>query len=213
MQIERDADRPAGGKDGAQPLDDLALGIGIVIDEHGAVQRQQQPIQPPGVAQALFHFAHQRIERGAHDRTAGPGMRGEQWNRLDAGFAEHVEESANLDAGGAVAGEHLRPTMHVDRAEGIEIRAEGDEGVGFLHEGADGDAHGFRSPPAAGWLVRTLRLAGWESTRAHGSSGVDVAGLREVDRTHCYPVSLTFQKAGGCAGVKFSRCVLMPYSS
>src|SRR5580693_5938686 len=76
-------------------------------------------------------------------------MCGEQWNRLDAGLAQHVEERGNLDARGAVTGEHLRPTMQVDRAEGVEIRAKWDEGVGFLHEGADGDAHVFLCPSAS----------------------------------------------------------------
>ena len=102
-------------------------------------------------------------------------MRGEQRHWLDVGFAEDVEERRDLDARGTVAGEHFRSAMQVDRAEGIEIGTEGNKGIGFLHEGADGDAHGLLSQG--------------------------------------YEVNETFQNAGGCAGVKFSRCVLMPYRS
>ena len=37
VQVERHADRQRGWKDGAHALDDLALGVGIVLDQHCAV--------------------------------------------------------------------------------------------------------------------------------------------------------------------------------
>ncbi len=96
------------GEDRAHAGDDLAVAVRLVFDDQRAVEGRSRPFDRQRGAQALFHFADQRIERRASHGATRRGVGGNQRHRRGpVRSREHREEARHLGAGITVAGEHL----------------------------------------------------------------------------------------------------------
>lgn len=104
------------------------------------MQGEKDGVDRAGGAQAVEEVVQQRVEAGAGEGAVGAGVAGEEGDGDGAGFAQDIEEGGDLDAGGAVGREEFLALVELDGVEGFQRGLEGDEGVGFLHQGADGDA-------------------------------------------------------------------------
>ena len=107
----RSSETPTGvpaGSCGANPGDDLAFRVRLVLDGHRTVQREQNAIDRTCSGQAVGHLFDQGIERCPAHRPARSGMTGEQRDGLGGRGLQHAEEARHLDAGRAEPVQHLR---------------------------------------------------------------------------------------------------------
>ena len=147
VQIERDADRDAGHGD-ADAFEEFAFGVGFVLQHHGAVQGQENAVErgfAVGGDQAVDQFAAEGFEGGARDRAAGEGGGGEGGDGGDVRFGEHREIARDFGAGVAEFGEDFGSAADVEMFEVCDLGGDREEGVGFLAQSADGDAHFYIS--------------------------------------------------------------------
>ena len=154
MQVQARDDRQAVADDGAQPLQQFALGIVMPFGDCRAVQVEVDRVEAVGrgVAQIRDDLAGDALERVGRDAVARHRAGPERRPQRPAAFLRRLGEPADRHAAAAHLVEHRRTARagRVARA-GLErspVGRRGREGVGLVVEAGDEDrdhGHALRS--------------------------------------------------------------------
>ncbi len=141
VEVEAGDDRDVGSHLGTDRGQDLAIRIRCIVQHHGAVQREQHAVHALGVGEPPQQVAEKLFEGRPGHRSGGHAVGGEQGHDLRLGLGQHVQEGAHF---GMAAAQDLQDFLAVEEgvaSEEGQVGALQDEGVRFLLELADGDAH------------------------------------------------------------------------
>ena len=116
-----------------------AFPVGVVLHHHGPVEGQEDPVDP---AQPADQVAGDGVEGLPGQRPRGDAVGGHGGDHLDARRAQDVQEAPDLHPGAPQPGRDLLVPEELVALEVGEVGPLEDEGVGLLHELADGDPHG-----------------------------------------------------------------------
>ena len=127
---------------GAHRLQQVALAVVDALDDHGAVQVEQDAVERPGGAQVGHEaVAGLRVEllRHAAGRRRRGGQRGHQRDAARGGAVDHA---AQAGPGAAVRLEDLAAVAEVARLELAAIGANRAERVGLVRDHRHEEPHG-----------------------------------------------------------------------
>ena len=115
----------------------------MIFSNRGPVGCDEQAVERPGAIEGGVHALQQRIERLGRDDAVRQGTRRKDWHRVELFFRQPAEEAADFVMGiGEVAPRTASPSRSTSCSKCGERGRAGDEGVRFLEQGDDADAHG-----------------------------------------------------------------------
>ena len=138
MVVVGDGDREVGAHGLAHAAHSLGVGLWVFVADHGSVQGQEQAVDAGGFPEFPDDAAGELFIRFPGDRARRGGL----------GSYERVQFVAEFFSPGDVPGDFVKGAGKLlddlSAGEDGEVVQRGwltSEGVGFVHESGDGDAH------------------------------------------------------------------------
>jgi hypothetical protein len=121
----------------------MTVGVGILRTDGGAMRRDQQSIQRPGAVQRRVHPSEQFGKSSGLHHAVRQRPRRKDRDGVELRFRQSLKETADLVMRIGPAAPHFIAFHERVLLEVRQRRGAGNEGVRFLKQSDDADAHGL----------------------------------------------------------------------
>ena len=141
------------GPPGPDPLQQVPLGVLDPLHGHRSVQAQEDAVQGSGFGQPPEELAADLQVGGPLHQGGGHGPGRQDGNDLGAMPLQRLQGAADLRSGAGVGLDDVGAAEELGPPEVVQRREPRREGVGLVHQGADGDPH---QPPVRRSRARSI---------------------------------------------------------